>query len=50
LVPVDEGDALDDADRVRLYKALETSIAEIRAGQGIPADEALQRLGIRTGE
>jgi hypothetical protein len=50
LVPVDEGDTLDDEDRARLHAALERSIAQIRAGQGIPADEALRRLGIRDGE
>jgi hypothetical protein len=46
LVPADKGDTLDDEDRARLHAALERSVAQIHAGQGIPADEALRRLGI----
>lgn len=50
LVPADDGDSLDDADRARLHAALERSMAQVRAGQGVPADEALKRLGIRDRE
>jgi hypothetical protein len=45
LVPADSGDALDEQDRARLNAALERSAAQFRAGQGIPADEALRRIG-----
>jgi hypothetical protein len=44
LVPADDGDSLDEEDRARLHAALERSAAQFRAGQGIPADKALQRI------
>ena len=44
LVPADEGDSLDAPDRARLHAALARSIEQHRRGQGIPADEALERL------
>ena len=47
LVPADEGDTLDDEDRARLHAALERSAEQFRAGEGIPADEVLERLGVR---
>jgi hypothetical protein len=46
LVPADDGDTLDDGDRARLHEALERALAQVQAGQGVPADEALRRLGI----
>jgi hypothetical protein len=42
LVPADEGDQLDDADRARLHAALERSVREFRAGQVIGAAEVLR--------
>jgi len=47
LVPADVGDGLDDDDRARLHAAIERAAAQVRAGQGIGADEAFARLGIR---
>ncbi len=44
LVPADDGDSLDEEDRARLHATLEQSAAQFRAGQGLPADEALQRI------
>lgn len=44
LVPVDDGDSLDDEDRARLHAALERSAEQFLAGQGIPAAEVLRRL------
>jgi len=45
LVPADDGDDLDDADRLRLHAALERSAEQFRTGQGIPAAEVLRTLG-----
>jgi len=47
LVPADEGDGLDDADRARLHEALRRSSDQFRAGEGISADELLTELGAR---
>ncbi len=47
LVPVDAGDALDDADRARLHAAIERSAEELAAGRGVPADEVLEHLRAR---
>ena len=47
LVPADEGDGLDDADRARLHQALRRSAAQFRAGQGTSAKEVLAELGGR---
>jgi hypothetical protein len=44
LVSADDGDSLNEEDRARLHAALERSAAQFRAGQGIPAGEALQRI------
>jgi hypothetical protein len=47
LVPVDDGDNLDDADRARLHEALQRSSDQFRAGQAMSADELLAELGAR---
>lgn len=47
LVPADDGDSLGEEDRVRLHAALERAAGQFRAGQGIPADEALRRIRTR---
>ena len=47
LVPADEGDTLDDADRARLHAALARSAEQLRPGQGIPAEEVLRQLATR---
>ncbi len=44
LVPADDGDDLDDADRARLHASLRRSVEQFDRGQGIPAEEALRRL------
>jgi len=45
--PADAGDDLDDHDRVRLHAAMERAATQVRTGQGISADEAFARLGMR---
>jgi hypothetical protein len=47
LVPADAGDDLDDDERARLHASIECAAAQLRAGQGISADEAFARLSIR---
>ena len=47
LVPADDGDGLDDADRARLHEALRRSSDQFRAGEGISADGLLAELGAR---
>ena len=42
LTPVDDGDSLDAADRAKLHAALRRAAAQLDAGQGIDADEALR--------
>jgi hypothetical protein len=44
LVPADDNDDLDDADRARLHAALDRSAEQFRAGAGIPADQVLGHL------
>lgn len=44
LVPVDDADELDDADRERLHAALQRSAAQFSRGEGIPARDVLERL------
>ena len=44
LVPADESDQLDDADRARLHEAIATSRAELARGEGIPAANVLRDL------
>ena len=41
LVPADEGEGLDDADRARLHEALRRSADQFRAGQGTSAKKVL---------
>jgi hypothetical protein len=45
LVPADEGDGLDDADRARLHEALRRSADQFRAGQKTSAKKVLAELG-----
>jgi hypothetical protein len=49
LMPVDEGDDLDDEDRARLHAALDRSQRDFLAGRGIPAEEVLAELRARSG-
>ena len=49
LMPVEQGDDLDDEDRARLHAALERSQRDFLAGRGIPADEVLAELCARSG-
>jgi hypothetical protein len=44
LMPVDDGDDLDDTDRARLHASLERSAEQFSRGQGITAQDALRRL------
>jgi hypothetical protein len=46
LVPVSVGDDLDGEERARLDAAIERGVAQVRAGEGVSADEAFARLGI----
>jgi hypothetical protein len=47
LVPAEQDDALDDAERQRLHRELELASGELSSGQGIPAEQALARLRAR---
>ena len=47
LMPVDDDDQLDDADRARLHEALRRSAKQFAEGKGLPADEVLERLRSR---
>jgi hypothetical protein len=44
LVPVEQGDDLDDEDRARLHAALARSQEDFSAGRGILADQVLAEL------
>ncbi len=44
LMPVDE---LDDEERTELHRALEQSVAQMRAGQVVDASELLAKLRSR---
>lgn len=44
LTLADDGDSLQEEDRARLHAALERSAEQFRAGEGIPADEALKLI------
>jgi hypothetical protein len=44
LMPVDQGDDLDDEDRARLHAALDRSQEDFLAGRGIPAEQVLAAL------
>jgi hypothetical protein len=48
LMPVDDGDDLDDDDRARLHAALDRSQKDFLAGRGIPAEEVLAELHARS--
>lgn len=50
LVPARDVDDLEDEDRARLHAALDRGLAQVQAGEGIPADEALCKLGIPRGK
>lgn len=41
---VDDEDGMDDAERARLHRALERSMAQAKAGQLIDADEVIGKL------
>jgi hypothetical protein len=45
LMPADDGDDLDDAERARLHDALRRGGDELAAGRGVPVEEALRRIG-----
>jgi len=47
LVPVDEGDDLDDAERARLHAALDAARAELARGESIDAAVVLDELRSR---
>jgi hypothetical protein len=47
LVPADEGDQLDDADRARLHAALERADEQVREGQAVDAKDVLDELRTR---
>jgi hypothetical protein len=49
LMPVDEGDDLDEEDRARLHAALDRSQRDFLAGRGIPAEKVLAELRARSG-
>ena len=49
LMPVDDGDDLDDDDRARLHAALDRSQKDFLASRGIPAEEVLAELRARSG-
>ena len=44
LMPVEQGDDLDDEDRVRLHAALDHSQRDFLAGKGIPAEDVLAKF------
>ena len=41
LVPANDGDDLDDADRARLHAAIARSAEQFRSGRSIPAEKVL---------
>ena len=48
LVPADEGDDLDEAERTRLHQALRRSAKQLRSGENTTAKKVLAELGSRT--
>jgi len=44
LMPVDQGDDLDDEDRARLHAALDRSQEDFLAGRGVLAEQVLAEL------
>jgi hypothetical protein len=49
LMPVDQGDDLDEEDRARLHAALDRSQKDFLAGRGIPAEQVIAELGAKAG-
>ena len=47
LVPIDEGDDLDDEERAALHRSLERSVEQYKAGQFVDGDAVLGKLGAR---
>ncbi len=44
MLTVSDADEMDDAERARLHRALERSMAQAKAGQSIDADEVIGKL------
>lgn len=44
LIPADDGDDLDEAERERLHAALRRSAEQLARGEGIAAEDALRLL------
>jgi hypothetical protein len=44
LIVVDDGDDLDDVERDRLHAALAEAGDEVERGEGIPAEQVIERL------
>ena len=44
LVPANDGDDLDDADRARLHAAITRSAEQFRSGRSIPTERVLELL------
>ena len=44
LVPADDEDDLDDAERAELHQAIEEGLADMKAGRTVDAKEAIARL------
>lgn len=44
LAIVDDNDAMDDAERARLHEALQRSMAQVKAGKHVDADEVIGKL------
>jgi hypothetical protein len=49
LMPVDQGDNLDDEDRARLHAALDRSQKDFLAGRGVSAEQVLAELRAKAG-
>ena len=49
LMPVDQGDDLDDQDRARLHAALDRSQEDFLAGRGISAEQVMGELRAKAG-
>ena len=47
LVLDDDGDDLDEEERARLHAALDEARAELDRGEGVPADDVIDRLEAR---
>ena len=41
---VSDADEMDNAERARLHRALERSMAQAKAGQSVDADEVIDKL------